>query len=59
MQELNKKCDIVKSERLKYVNAAKSNKDDRKVYDAYMLKAEEVDLTPCTTLKEYRKVINY
>ena len=33
MEELSKKCEQVKNERLNYVNAAKKNKDDMKIYD--------------------------
>ena len=57
VRHYEQECDRNKQRRLGYINKSKKYADQPDAYQMYLEKAEEVDMSACTTLKEFRQKI--
>ncbi len=57
MKRTEAKCDVSKRQRSYYINLSKKAEQNSKLYDDLLDKAEAVDMSSCSDLKDYRKLI--
>jgi len=54
LRNLEAQCNGAKQKRQAYLNYSKKVSNDEKRYNEYLLRAEQVDMSYCATLKESR-----
>jgi hypothetical protein len=57
INRLESKCKENKQSRSSFLGMAKKYADDSKTYEQYLKKAEDVDMSFCTTLKKDKEII--
>lgn len=58
LYRLDQHCNEAKRKRQAFISQSKRYSNDESQYEAYLSKAEDVDMSYCTVLKDNRRIID-